>query len=123
VGLLIDDGDDLVGTPDGIAIVRANSKNEHNINQEFLFMLLRSEAARLQLWTESGGTSYGKLNAEHILNLKFNLPTPEVLAETSKKVASWRKSLEASNTLWRSIGEPEDRIPIINSPILGLEPE
>lgn len=121
VGLLLDGGTDIVGAPDGIAVVRVRPDNDRGISQEVLFALLRSETARIQLWTESGGTSYGKLKADHIENLTLPLDTAEDRAVLGETVKSWAEGIRAAQTLWNTIGTAEDRTPIINSPIFGLE--
>lgn len=122
VGILMDAGTDIVGTPDGIAIVRIK-KNAAGITQEFLFSALRSEDARIQLWTESGGTSYGKLRDDHILNLRLRHPGPVEVRDITAAVKNWKKAARSSMALWDVIGTEADRTPIINSPMFGLEPE
>jgi type I restriction enzyme M protein len=121
--LVIDAGSDMVGTPDGIALVRARPKNGDGITQEYLFYALRSEVARLQLWTESGGTSYGKLTDQHIRDLILPKPSPDQLATVTKAVSGWAASIRSASKVWNTIGSDRDRVPIINSPIFGLEPE
>lgn len=123
VGLLIDKGSDLVGTPDGVAIVRVRPDNIHLITQEYLFAILRSEVTRIQLWTESGGTSYGKLRSDHIEQLVLPLEEPLKRDSTGEAVKKWADSIRQATEIWNTIGGPPDRVPIINSPIFGLEAE
>ncbi|WP_295639638.1 N-6 DNA methylase [Novosphingobium sp.] len=123
VGIVIDAAKDIVGTPDGVAIVRVKKGNERGITQEFLLAALRSEDCRIQLWTESGGTSYGKLNHDHILGLHIRQPTKADLQKITDSVRRWIKANRDSMTLWNSIGTPSDRKPILNSPMFGLEAE
>lgn len=119
VGLLLSKSMDLVGSPDGIAVVRLKPEYEKKYSGEWLLAKLRSEEVRLQFWTESGGTSYGKLTDEHILNVKLSKSNPEGM--TDAKVASWAKHQTAALELWSEIGSAADRKPILNSPIFGLE--
>jgi len=123
VGLLIDSEKDLVGAPDGVALVRVKPSNKHGITQEYLFHILRSETARVQLWTESGGTSYGKLTDDHIKDVAFPLPAAIDIKSVTAAVASWASSIRDASKMWLTIGSVNDRVPIINSPIFGLEPE
>jgi len=122
VGYLMDTGDDIVATPDGVAVVRVKNNNL-GVTQEYLFSLLRSEDARIQLWTESGGTSYGKLRDEHILNLRFAEPNKSEIASVTEAVSAWIKAARLSATTWERIGAEQDRVPIVNSPMFGLEPD
>lgn len=122
VGILMDSGTDIVGTPDGIAVVRVK-KNAAGITQEYLFAALRSGEARIQLWTESGGTSYGKLRNDHILNLRLRHPGLDEVRNITTAVRDWKKATRSSMALWDEIGTEADRTPIINSPMFGLEPE
>lgn len=122
VGILMDDGTDIVGTPDGIAVVRVK-KNLVGVTQEYLFAALRSEEARIQLWTESGGTSYGKLRDDHILNLRLRHPGNDEIRKTTVAVQGWKTAARSSMILWDTIGTDADRTPIVNSPMFGLEPE
>jgi type I restriction enzyme M protein len=123
IGLLMDTGADIVGTPDGVAVVRIRPGNKLGIDQAYLFSALRSEDSRIQLWTESGGTSYGKLNRDHILNIRIKLPTKKEVQATSKAVNDWIASTRTSMALWNTIGTADDRTPIVNSPMFGLEAE
>ncbi|WP_341953643.1 hypothetical protein [Salinibacterium sp. TMP30] len=87
----------------------------------WLFAALRSEAARLQLWTESGGTSYGKLSKDHIRNVILPKPTANEIKAIAEQVDTWATSVGESLTVWEGIGAPEDRRPIRNSAIIGLD--
>jgi type I restriction enzyme M protein len=121
IGMLLDKGNDLIGIPDGIAVIRLKQEKTKEFSQEWLFAELRSERSRLQLWTESGGTSYGKLNHNHLSDLALIQPDIEEVKNISKRVRKWKNSATAMTKAWSGIGSDEDRIPIINSPITGLE--
>ena len=121
IGMLLHSGEDIVGSPDGIAVVRVKSEYAEAYPQEWLFSSLRSEASRIQLWTESGGTSYGKLTPKHIESVAISVPGKSIIAATVAKVKAWEKSLADSFQEWEEIGSPEDRRPIINSAIIGLD--
>ena len=120
VGLLISDGDDIVGMPDGIAVVRLKPELAQTYSQQWLFAALRSEPCRLQLWTESGGTSYGKLTLEHIQSLKVPIPDEVTIKRVTDEVSNWADSMRASVVRWSNVGTAEDRKPIINSSGFGL---
>lgn len=93
---------------------------EDKYPQEWLFTVLRSEYSRLQLWTESGGTSYGKLNRDHLLNLLIELPKPIDIVNEVQDVKNWVEAMQNSITYWNKIGTDADRKPIINSSSFGL---
>jgi len=120
IGLLLDGGTDVVGSVDGIAVVRVRPQEAQRYPREWLFAALRSEACRLQLWTESGGTSYGKLNADHIRRLLLPKPTRREVTEVTRAVSAWAASVEESARLWQKVGSDVDRVPIVNSSPLGL---
>lgn len=120
IGLLLDDHKDIIGSPDGVAIVRVKKEFVDKYPVEWLFAALRSERSRLQLWTESGGTSYGKLTPDHIRNLMLVTPEQHEIQEIANSVRRWASGVEASFAAWQVIGDPEDRVPIINSAINGL---
>jgi len=122
IGLLLDDAEDIVGSPDGIAVVRVKADYEEQYSQFWLFYSLRSESSRLQLWTESGGTSYGKLTDEHIKNLLLEIPSSKKIEALHRSVQQWATSVKATYQKWNQIGSWADRFPIINSPLFGLEP-
>jgi type I restriction enzyme M protein len=120
VGMLLDDGDDVVGSPDGLAVVRPKSDRAAEYPAEWLFAALRAEPSRLQLWTEAGGTSYGKLNADQIEEILLDpsdLATRKAIADDVK---TWVKSVRGMLGTWDTIGTFADRRPILNSPLTGL---
>lgn len=121
IGMLVFAGDDIVGSPDGIAVVRVKTKFAKKYPQEWLFAELRSERSRLQLWTESGGTSYGKLSSSHIASVLLAVPSKGEISVVASSVKDWSDSLAKGFSRWETIGRPEDRRPIINSAIIGLE--
>ncbi len=121
IGMLLNSDNDIIGIPDGIAVVRVKPEYQQQYPQEWLFATLRSEACRLQFWTESGGTSYGKLTRDHILNVSLPIPDFEQISVQSEQVEKWALAIEQSLELWEDIGTDEDRMPIVNSAIYGLE--
>ncbi|WIK99135.1 N-6 DNA methylase (plasmid) [Bacillus bombysepticus] len=120
IGLLLEKGDNIIGSIDGIAVIRIKPELEDKYPQEWLFTVLRSEYSRLQLWTESGGTSYGKLNRDHLLNLLIELPKPIDIVNEVQDVKNWVEAMQNSITYWNKIGTDADRKPIINSSSFGL---
>jgi type I restriction enzyme M protein len=127
IGILLDDGNDVVGSPDGLAVVRVKEDCEESYPAEWLFATLRSEQVRLQLWTESGGTSYGKLDADQIRQVLIPVATESERKEVAVRVQMWIDSVRANSESWAEIGIEGDRRPILNSPLTGLfddsEPE
>lgn len=120
IGLLLANADDIVGVPDGIAVVRVKPELRDEYPQEWLFAALRSEPCRLQFWTESGGTSYGKLTDAHIENVLIPAASLEERQATANRVEKWASSIRESATIWCGIGDVADRRPIINSSGFGL---
>jgi type I restriction enzyme M protein len=120
IGLLLDQGDDIVGAPDGIGVVRVKQEYAKQFPQEWLFVALRSEPCRLQFWTESGGTSYGKLTDEHIEGVLIPLPLDQDIKDAAKKITAWSLTVEKNLTAWGAIGHDADRKPILNSSGFGL---
>lgn len=121
IGLLLDTDGGVVGAPDGIAVVRPLEATAADYPVGWLFSVLRSEVCRLQFWTESGGTSYGKLTREHILDVLIPIPPLEERLAVDATVRSWEKAARDSTTHWNQIGSDADRRPILNSPLFGLE--
>ena len=120
IGLLLESGEDLVGAPDGIVVVRVKEEFADQYPQEWLFTALRSEACRLQLWTESGGTSYGKLTNDNVNELLLPVPSRERRKGIAAKVKEWFQTVQSAADRWNSIGSPADRFPVVNSPSFGL---
>lgn len=121
IGMLVTNGDNIVGSPDGISVVRIKDELKGEFDQSWLFAVLRSESSRIQFWTESGGTSYGKLTDDQILNVILPVQISSERAKIAKCVGIWFKSQCKAASTWQSIGEENDRKPILNSPIFGLE--
>lgn len=121
IGMLLHTGEDIVGSPDGIAVVRIKPEFQEKYPQRWLFAELRSERSRLQLWTESGGTSYGKLTNTHISDLVIATPPNGEISAVAGRVADWVSSFTSALDVWSSIGSSDDRRPIMNSAIIGLE--
>jgi len=120
VGILLDRGDDVVGSPDGLAVVRVREGKEEKYPTAWLFAVLRSEQIRLQFWTESGGTSYGKLDVDRIRNVLIPLSTIKERRSAAEKVEAWIESAKEYSDAWSQIGIEGDRRPILNSPLIGL---
>lgn len=120
VGILLDEGDDVVGSPDGLAVVRVLPHLENDYPTEWLFAVLRSEQIRLQFWTESGGTSYGKLDVDRIRNVLIPVSTAKERRLIADRVAAWIESVKEYSGAWSQIGIDVDRRPILNSPLTGL---
>lgn len=121
IGMLLNADKFTVGSPDGVAVVRVKPEYASGYPQEWLFASLRAEASRIQLWTESGGTSYGKLTPKHINDVLISVPSPSAILDTVAKVQSWAQNLAEGFEEWDTIGTKEDRRPIINSAIIGLD--
>ncbi len=122
IGICLDDGPNIIGTPDGIAVVRIKEQLKEQFPLGWVFQKLRSEESRIQFWTESGGTSYGKLTNEHISNVIIRNESKQEIDTVNKTVNEWLDAYSKIFSLWESIGTVRDRTPIINSPIFGLEP-
>jgi type I restriction enzyme M protein len=121
LGVLVAEGDDIVGSPDGVAIVRVKSEKESQYPLGWLFEVLRSEKVRVQFWTESGGTSYGKLTLEDIAGVLLPVPPQQERASANQRFETWFGHMTVAQKAWESIGSQDDRRPILNSPMPGLE--
>ncbi|MDO4665438.1 MAG: N-6 DNA methylase [Actinomycetaceae bacterium] len=115
VGLVLDGDDNLVGIKDGVAVVRATNKK---YPAGWLFYALRREETRIQMWINAGGTSYGKLSIGQIEDLKLRVD--DDIDSINKNVMAWVKAQNEALKAWQNIGTPEDRKPILNSPLIGL---
>ena len=120
VGILLDEGNDVVGSTDGLAVVRVPPQTENKYPTEWLFAVLRSEEIRLQFWTESGGTSYGKLDVDQIRNVLIPVSNAKERRLIADRVAAWIESAKEYSDAWSQIGIDGDRRPILNSPLTGL---
>ena len=119
VGVLLERGEDIIGIRDALAVVRIKPEHATKYPQEWLFTALRSEAARIQFWTESGGTSYGKLSLDQIRDVV--LPSVETnLLSAADSAREWMNAVESMRKLWVNVGAEDDRRPILNSPLIGL---
>lgn len=121
IGILVSQGERMIGSPDGIAVIRIKPDEASKYSQEWLFSALRSEHCRIQFWTESGGTSYGKLSRQQILDVLLPDPGHSERKRVGASVNLWFEMLSQSAIAWNSIGTDRDRKTIINSPIFGLE--
>ena len=119
VGVLLEWGKDIVGMKDALAVVRIRPEHAEEYPQEWLFTALRSEEVRIQFWTESGGTSYGKLDLDQIRNVI--IPSARANRLSAAKLArKWMEAVEAMHKSWVNVGSELDRRPILNSPLIGL---
>lgn len=119
VGVLLEGGDDIVGVRDALAVVRVRPDQADEYPQEWLFRALRSEEARIQFWTESGGTSYGKLGLDQIRNVLLPSSAASRLAD-AVATRKWMDAVESTHEFWIHVGDENDRRPILNSPLIGL---
>lgn len=120
IGFLLGAREDTVGVPDGIAAVRVKEDVQEEYPQEWLFAALRSESCRLQFWTESGGTSYGKLADPHIEGVLIPVPSLAERRVIAERVKEWALSVRDSGTKWSNVGSSDDQRPIVNSSGFGL---
>jgi type I restriction enzyme M protein len=123
IGLYTYDEDNVYASADGVAIVREKPGQSANFPIEWIFQALRTERCRLQFWTESGGTSYGKLTLEQIKNVLVPVPVLEERLAVRKSVRLWAESINASVHAFNQIWPAEDKKAILNSPLIGLESE
>jgi type I restriction enzyme M protein len=101
-------------------VVRVKPEYQEQYPQEWLFAALRSEACRLQFWTESGGTSYGKLTFDNVRDVMVPTPGAGQRKSIAQAVKEWFQTVESAARVWSNIGSPEDRFPVVNSPSFGL---
>ena len=120
IGILLDQSNDVVGSPDGLAVARVHAGRELEYPTGWLLAVLRSEQVRLQLWTESGGTSYGKLDVDQLRRLLIPLSTRDHRQSVAQTVEKWIMSAKEYSASWSHIGNESDRRPILNSPLIGL---
>lgn len=120
IGILLDSGDDIVGSPDGLAVVRIRPELAQQYPTAWLFAALRSEPVRLQLWTEAGGTSYGKLTVDQIKDTLVPIANAATRQSMAHAVLGWMENVSAMHRAWNGVGTEDDRRPILNSPLVGL---
>lgn len=118
IGFYLGEEAGVYASADGVAVIREKS-SQYPIH--WIFHALRTEACRLQLWTESGGTSYGKLTIDQIRNLLIPIPSSSEIEAIKFKVTDWAKFVSTSMRNFQEIWESNDKVAILNSPILGLE--
>jgi len=113
----------VFASPDGVAVVRERSDKKHNFPIEWIFQALRTERCRLQFWTESGGTSYGKLTPDQIKNVLIPVPEQSEIDEIANAVRGWSRYVAETSNRFHEIWDSHDKVVILNSPIIGLESE
>lgn len=118
IGFFLYDYQNAFGSPDGVAVVRQKSA-EYPI--EWVFQALRTEQSRIQFWTESGGTSYGKLTTDQIKNVLIPIPDRTVIEEITAKVRCWADAQQQVQRSFEEIWRAKDKRAILNSPVIGLE--
>lgn len=119
IGPMLATGEDIVGAPDGLAVVRVEPEDAKEYPQEWLLAALRPAACRRQLWTESGGTSYGTSTDPRTSEA---LVPPPPLADRqgiAGTVKGWLRHVQGAASARDTIGAPEDRFPVLNSPSFG----
>ncbi|MCD8326223.1 MAG: hypothetical protein LUC90_05925, partial [Lachnospiraceae bacterium] len=118
IGLYIGNKDNVFGCPDAVAIIRQKYE-EYPV--EWIFQVLRTEQVRIQLWTESGGTSYDKLTLNQLKNILIPIPPENEIKAMVRKVRVWADAQKQVQQSFDDIWEDEDRRVILNSPNIGLE--
>ncbi len=122
IGFFAHDGlTNVFASPDGVALVREREDLKEQFPIEWIFQVLRTERCRIQFWTESGGTSYGKLSLEQIKNVLVPIPAPAKIHEITIAVRNWSDSVSQSSKRFHEIWEAHDKVVILNSPVTGLE--
>ena len=86
-----------------------------------MFHALRTEQSRIQFWTESGGTSYGKLTLDQIKNVLIPIPSDEEIHTISQNVQKWANAQQEVIKAFDDIWDADDKRAILNSPVIGLE--
>lgn len=111
----------VFASPDGVAVVRSRPDSEDQYPVEWLFQALRTEQCRIQFWTESGGTSYGKLTLDQIRNVLIPLPSQDKIQEIADNVRVWSETVAQATEKFHEIWDSCDKVAILNSPLIGLE--
>lgn len=121
IGFICQDRPNIFASPDGVAVVREKPEFSDKFPIEWIYHVLRTEACRIQFWTESGGTSYGKLSLDHIRHVLLPMPTQKEINEVARQVKAWSKAVADSSLQFENLWASEDRVAILNSPLIGLE--
>lgn len=111
----------VFASPDGVAVVRSRPESEEQYPIEWIFQALRTEQCRIQFWTESGGTSYGKLTLDQIRNVLIPLPKQDRITEIANNVRAWSETVAQATVKFHEIWDSSDKVAILNSPLIGLE--
>lgn len=123
IAFYLNDNGHVYGSPDGVAVIREKATMREKYPIEWIFHALRTESCRLQFWTESGGTSYGKLTLDQIKNVLIPVPGKNEIAEITSSVKDWAQTIKDSSKKFHSIWSAQDKVTILNSPLIGLEYE
>jgi type I restriction enzyme M protein len=122
IGFFAQDGlTNVFASPDGVALIRERKDKKNTFPIEWIFQALRTERCRIQFWTESGGTSYGKLTLEQIKNVLVPIPTQVEIDELAIAVRNWSASVSQASKRFHKIWDKHDKTVILNSPVTGLE--
>lgn len=121
IGLYTHSEENVYASPDGVAVVRARPELQAEYPIEWVFQALRTEQCRLQFWTESGGTSYGKLTLDQIRNVLIPVPSHAEIDRIKKSVMIWADSISNTTSAFHEIWADSDKKAILNSPLIGLE--
>ncbi|WP_153041585.1 N-6 DNA methylase [Pseudovibrio sp. Ad26] len=121
IGFICQEGLNIFASPDGVAVIRERSDLYADFPIEWIYHALRTEACRIQFWTESGGTSYGKLNLEHIRSVLLPKPAQDEIAQIAHQVKAWSEAVADSSMRFEKLWASHDRVAILNSPLIGLE--
>jgi len=111
----------VYASPDGVAVVRERESAKEAYPIEWIFQALRTEQCRIQFWTESGGTSYGKLSLDQIKNVLVPIPSKSEIDEIATSVRQWSNYVAETSKRFHEIWDAHDKVVILNSPIIGLE--
>lgn len=123
IGLYTHSDEHVYASTDGVAIVRERPEVAKEYPIEWIFQALRTEACRIQFWTESGGTSYGKLTLEQIKKVLIPVPDANEISAIQLSVENWAKSITEASKKFEGIWSAHDKVAILNSPVIGLEAE
>ncbi|SEL08333.1 N-6 DNA methylase [Nitrosovibrio tenuis] len=121
IGFYIHADKHVYASTDGVAIVRERPENKNRFPIEWVFHALRTEMCRIQFWTESGGTSYGKLTLDQIKNVLIPVPARAEIQTIKSAVVEWSRSISDSSIKFHHLWSPHDKVAILNSPLIGLE--
>ena len=121
IGLYTYELEGVYGSPDGVAVIRGRPDLSETYPIEWIFQALRTERCRIQFWTGSGGTSYGKLTLDQIREVLIPVPEQQEIDKIARTVREWSQSVADVTRQFNKIWADQDRTVILNSPVIGLE--